>query len=70
MTGNAGGTKLTAGTAGATGIFFCGKKKKQVISIPTVFSDIKKVYSLTCLQFMQSAKHIKYCVYILNALKD
>lgn len=27
MTGNAGGTKLTAGTAGATGIFFLWKEK-------------------------------------------
>lgn len=31
MTGNAGGTKLTAGTAGATGIF--SWKEKQAASI-------------------------------------
>lgn len=41
MTGNAGGTKLTAGTAGATGIFFHGKKKKQLQYL-TVFKDIRK----------------------------
>lgn len=28
MTGNAGGTKLTAGTTGATGIFFHGKEEQ------------------------------------------
>lgn len=41
MTGNAGGTKLTAGTAGATGIFFHGKKNKQLQYL-TVFKGIKR----------------------------
>lgn len=40
MTGNAGGTKLTAGTAGATGIFV--ERKNKQLQYLTVFNDMKR----------------------------
>lgn len=41
MTGNAGGTKLTAGTAGATGIFFMERKDEQLQYL-TVYNDTER----------------------------
>lgn len=46
MTGNAGGTKLTAGTAGATGIFFHGKKRNKQLQY-LQYSVALQFYQLT-----------------------
>lgn len=69
MTGNAGGTKLTAGTAGATGIFFSWKEKKQATSILRVFSGITILSTDLTAIYVKHQMYRSLRTYILNTVK-